>query len=454
MLWRLGIADARARYARGVTTPTEVLNSILQRVDATNPTINAFATLDIDGARVAAAESDRRYERGQSRGPLDGAILTVKDNIAVAHLPCMWGTEVFRDFVPKVDETPVARLRQAGVVILGKTNVSEFSNGRGIVSTPLFGTTRNPWRPEATTGSSSGGAAAAVATGLGAAALATDGGGSIRIPASYCGLFGLKPSVGQVARAHGLPVIMAGREVIGPIGRSPVDLDMIMRVIAHPHEEDAASWPMPGWPRDDLVGDPSPQRILHLPIIGGSAVASMIDEACDAVAGNLQALGHVVEVGEVPFDLDDVAAARLITRAGMAWLLRDREWRGRTHKYYESITDEGNRLTAADYVEATAAMQRIQARIGILFKTYDLILSPVTAKLPGPAEAAVDYDYTVFTAFANIAGIPAIAIPACLSSEGFPIGFHLSGRFGRDRDLLMMANQYQRRYLADLWPPI
>ena len=454
MLWRLGIADARARYARGETTPTEVLNSILQRVAATNPTLNAFATLDVAGASVAAAESDRRYERGESRGPLDGVVVTVKDNIAVAHLPCMWGTEVFRDFIPKVDETPVARLRQAGAVILGKTTVSEFSNGRGIVSTPLFGTTRNPWRPELTTGSSSGGAAAAVAAGLGAAALATDGGGSIRIPASHCALFGLKPSVGQVARAHGLPVIMGGREVIGPIGRSPVDLDLMMRVIAHPHEEDAASWPMPGWPRDDLAAAPNPQRILHLPIIGERAVAPMIEEACDVVARNLRGLGHVVEPGEAPFDLNDVAAAKLVTKAGMAWLLRDREWRGRIHQYYESITDQRNRLTAADYVEATAAMQRIQERVGILFKKYDLILSPVAPRLPGPADAAVDFDYTVFTAFANIAGIPAIAIPAHLSSDGLPIGFQLCGRFGRDRDLLMIANQYQRRYLADLWPPI
>jgi len=293
-LWQLGAAEAAAAYRSGQTTPTEVLEAVLRRVADVNPAINAIAILDAEGARAAASTSDTRYRKGQPLGPLDGVLITVKDNIPVASLPCAWGTELFRDFVPTRDETPVARLRAGGAIILAKTAVSEFSNGRGIVSTPLFGTTRNPWNPLLTTGSSSGGAAAAVASGIGAAALATDGGGSIRIPASHCGLFGLKPSAGQVARAHGLPVLMNGQEVIGPLARCALDLDLMMRIIAGPDDEDAASWQAPTWPNGELSAPGKPYRILHVPEIDGKTAVPEVDIACRRIADVLRALGHSV----------------------------------------------------------------------------------------------------------------------------------------------------------------
>jgi aspartyl-tRNA(Asn)/glutamyl-tRNA(Gln) amidotransferase subunit A len=443
-LWQLGVAQAALNYADGLVTPSEVLSSVLGRLEDVNPVINAFATLDVEGARVSAAQSDYRHKRGQPLGPLDGVVMTVKDNITVANLPCMWGTELFRSFIPHEDETPVARLRNAGAVILGKTAVSEFSNGRGVVSTPLFGTTRNPWRPELTTGSSSGGAAAAVTAGIGSGALATDGGGSIRIPASHCGLCGLKPSLGQVARVHGLPIIMNGQEVIGPLARSIVDIDLIMRVIAGPHEEDAASWQTTSWPADDLSPATEPQRILFVPMVDGRCATDLIENACRQVADDLHTLGHRVEIGEMPFEYEDTVAARLITKAGMAWLLRDKDWRGHTDDYYAAVTDAGAQLTAADYVEAMTAARRVQAAVGRLFRIYDLILTPVTTALPGPADVPVQGDYTIFTAFANIAGVPAVSVPACLSADGIPIGFQLTSRFGGDRNLLKVVYQYER----------
>jgi aspartyl-tRNA(Asn)/glutamyl-tRNA(Gln) amidotransferase subunit A len=443
-LWQLGVAQAALSYAGGLVTPSEVLSSVVGRLEDVNPIINAFATLDVEGARASAAQSDYRYKRGQPLGPLDGIVMTLKDNITVANLPCVWGTELFRNFIPREDETPVARLRNAGAVILGKTTVSEFSNGRGVVSTPLFGTTRNPWRPELTTGSSSGGAAAAVAAGIGSGALATDGGGSIRIPASHCGLFGLKPSLGQVARVHGLPIIMNGQEVIGPLARSIVDIDLIMRVIAGPHEEDAASWLTTWWPADDLRPATEPRRILFVPKVDGRGATTPVEDACRQVADDLRTLGHSVEIGEMPFEYEDIVASRLTTKAGMAWLLRDKDWRGHTDDYYASVTDAGAQLTAADYVEATTAARRVQAAVGRFFRTYDLILTPVTTALPGPADVPVQGDYTIFTAFANITGVPAVSVPACLSVDGIPIGFQLTGRFGSDRDLLKVVYQYER----------
>jgi aspartyl-tRNA(Asn)/glutamyl-tRNA(Gln) amidotransferase subunit A len=175
----LGLAATQAAYRAGSTTPIAVLAATLSRIAAAEPVLNAFAYVDVAGAEAAAASSTLRWQAGTPFGPLDGALLSIKDNIPVAGLPCCWGSRLFERQVPTRDELPVARLRAQGAVLLGKTNVSEFTLGRGTVSTELFGTTRNPWNPSKTTGASSGGAAAAVAAGLGAAALGTDGGGSI-----------------------------------------------------------------------------------------------------------------------------------------------------------------------------------------------------------------------------------------------------------------------------------
>src|SRR5262245_7445395 len=179
-LWKLGAVEASAAYAKGETTPSAVLRAILDRIEAKNAAINAFAYLDRKGAEDAARESSARWAAGKPIGALDGVIVSVKDNIPVRNIPCRWGTKVFEDYVPDADELAVTRLRAGGAVILGKTTCSEFSTGRGIVDTPLFGTTRNPWATDRTSGSSSGGAVSAVAAGMGQVALGTDGGGSLR----------------------------------------------------------------------------------------------------------------------------------------------------------------------------------------------------------------------------------------------------------------------------------
>ncbi len=202
-LWSLSAADLARAYAARELSPPEVLDAVLDRCDAVNPKINAIVTLDREGAREAARASERRWRAGTARGPLDGVPLTVKDNIPVRGLPTTWGSRVLADYVPTEDELPVARLRAQGVIILGKTNVPEFTL-QGYTNNPLFGVTRNPWDLRLTPGGSSGGAVAAVAAGLGPLAIGTDGGGSIRRPAGHAGLVGLKPSTGRVARTRGL----------------------------------------------------------------------------------------------------------------------------------------------------------------------------------------------------------------------------------------------------------
>jgi aspartyl-tRNA(Asn)/glutamyl-tRNA(Gln) amidotransferase subunit A len=444
--WELTAETLHACYLRQELTPVDVVEAVLGRIEEINPLVNAFALIDREGARAAAAESTERWRLGGQLGPLDGVPLSVKDNITVRGLPCSWGTEVFRDFIPDRDEVPIARLRSTGAIILGKTTTSEFSNGRGIVSTPRFGTTRNPWRPALTTGSSSAGAAAAVATGMGAMGIGTDGGGSIRLPASHCGLVGFKPTAGRVARAHGLPIILAGREVVGPLARSVTDIAIVLRAMAGPHPEDGASWGLQELPDHDPDQNPPARRILYVKEVGDHRVAPDIGAACDKVAENLAALGHHVEEGKAPFDAAAQARNAVIIRAGMAWLLRDRDWIGRTHDYYAGLVEAGSRLSAADYVDATDALRQIQAQIGRFFEDHDLLLSPVTTDLPGPADEPAPAHYTAFTGFANTAGVPAIAIPAGLSPDGLPIGFQLVAPFGADWPLLGIARQYEQHH--------
>jgi aspartyl-tRNA(Asn)/glutamyl-tRNA(Gln) amidotransferase subunit A len=276
-------------------------------------------------------------------------------------------------------------------------------------------------------------------------ALGTDGGGSIRTPAAHCGLLGLKPTAGRVARAHGLPVILSGREMASPLARSSADLAAMFRVIARPHPLDASSWAFADKPGE--VYDPIPAyRILFFSSVGSYPVDPEITAALRDVADNLARLGHQITEGPAPFDVAQQQRAGQMGQAGLAWLLRDREWRGRIHAYYVAQAEAGMRLTAIDYVDAAAALRDVQGQIGEAFEQYDLLLSPVTVAPPGPADEPAPAHYGIFTGFANSAGVPAISIPATIGRAGLPIGFQLVGRFGMDWDLISIAQQYERHH--------
>ena len=409
-LWKLGAPGSERAFLaqRGTAAPIEVLDSILARIEEVNAKVNAFAFLDKDGAFAAAKASAARWQVDRPLSRLDGVVVTVKDNITVAGLPCRWGTQVFDDFVPEHDEVPVERLRRAGTIILGKTTTSEFSTGRGIVSTPKYGTTRNPWRLDRTTGSSSAGAVASVSSGMSTVAIATDGGGSIRTPCSHCGLIGLKPTAGRVARAHGFPIIGGDREVIGPIARGTDDLALLFEILAGPHPEDRSSWSFLDGGSPISGGSLKRQKILYVPQVANNPVAPDVAAACREVAANLAELGHHVVEGKVPFDQElQGKNTPLFTQAGLAWLLRDEQWQRRTHPFYAEQIEKGKRLTAMDYVDALNAVRMVQGQVGLFFQNFDLMLSPVTGATAWPAEEPAASHFNVFTGFVNIAGIPA-----------------------------------------------
>jgi aspartyl-tRNA(Asn)/glutamyl-tRNA(Gln) amidotransferase subunit A len=450
---RLSAAELARRYRQGDLKPSAALEAVLARIAEANPVVNAFATLDAAGARQAAAAADARFAAGQPLGAFDGIPVSIKDNITVAGLRCAWGSHTFADFVPEQDETPVARLRAQGAVILGKTNVSEFTLGRGNVSTELFGTTRNPYDPTLTSGASSGGAVSAVSSGMGPVALGTDGGGSIRRPSGYTGLLGLKPSVGRVARSGGLPVILHDAEIIGPIARTTDDLAMVLSAIQGPLDEDRASM---AFRADEGEPPVRPMRILYVPRFGDWPVDAPIAEACAAAAENLRALGHTVEEGTLPADLalfeknwPNVGAA------GLAWLLRGKEWRGRVGKIYEEMMEKGMTLSAVDYQDALQAFRDIQAQFARFFRSYDLMMTPSSGALQWKADEFGPAHHRAFTGIVNLASLPGISIPAEPTASGLPVGFQLVAPYGGDWTLVAMARQYEQAHpWADRWPAI
>ncbi len=454
--WSLDIGQTQAGFAAGSLTPGDVQESIIERTTAVNPRINAFACLDIDGARAAARASTARWHGGTPLGPFDGITLTIKDNITVAGLPCAWGSELFRDFVPARDELPVARLRAQGAVLLGKTNVSEFTVAQTTVSTSAFGTTRNPWNLAKTTGASSGGAAAAVASGLGAVALGTDGGGSIRRPACHCGLVGLKPSTGRVARRDGLPIILHDCEVIGPLARSVDSLARIFQIIGQPDQRDRASLAFAPLPTTPDLPPPKRLTILYVPRFDWHPVDDEVAASCAQAARNLAALGHQVTTASAPFD--PTLFERhwpTVSEAGLAWLLRDRPWRGKISALHAAMVERGAALPATDYVAALTAFRDLQAQLFRLFETCDLLMTPTAGALPWPAEQQGPPHNRVFTGFVNGAGLPAVSIPCDPATDGLPIGFQLVGRFGADWDLLRVAAEYERAHpWASRWPAL
>jgi aspartyl-tRNA(Asn)/glutamyl-tRNA(Gln) amidotransferase subunit A len=453
-LWRLSATEAEKRFRAGDLRPSDVLASVLRRLDDVNDRINAFAAIDREGALDQANASDARWKVGRPLGPLDGSMVTVKDNITVKGLPCAWGSELFRDYIPDNDETPVRRLRDAGCILLGKTTVSEFTTAQTNVSTRAFGTTRNPWDLRLTTGASSGGACAALASGIGQIGLATDGGGSIRRPASHCGLLGLKPTVGRVARRHGLPAILHDCEVIGPIARNASDIALAFNAIAGPDPEDRASLAFGNGPPRSARS--ALRRVFYAPRVEGHSVDAEIEDACAKAVQQLSGMGFDIETGPAPFDFPLYEKHwPAIRDAGLAWVVRGRDWKGRISELHSSLVARGQTVMAADYVDALAAFHELQAAFGRFFEQHDLFMTPTAGSLPWPAEESGPARNRVFTGIVNAAGNPAISIPIAHAAGALPVGFQLVGPFGSDTELIEIAAQYQEHHSwTEIWPPL
>jgi aspartyl-tRNA(Asn)/glutamyl-tRNA(Gln) amidotransferase subunit A len=458
--WRLGVAGLSDLLARRAVSPVELLELFLARIERINPAINAIVAIDGE-ARAAAAESERRWAAGEPRSALEGIPLTVKDNIPVRGLPTTWGSRMFRDVVPTRDELPVARLRAAGAVILGKTNCPEFTL-EGYTDNPLFGVTRNPWDIELTPGGSSGGAVASVAAGLVPAAIGTDGGGSIRRPASHTGLVGLKPSTGLVARDHGLPQVLLDFEAVGPMARRVADVHLLLEVMAGPDRRDRKSLcAAPAAP------PPDPVRLLYVPTFGDNPLDPEIAESCATAARVFGEAGCAGEEGPPPFDMAPVAEIwPIFAEVAVAFLLdQNPARRDQVAEKFIAMAERGEAIPAHRYLGAIETVDRFRRTVSDGFLEIDVIMTPSAAALPWPAAEPFPPEingqpvgprgHAVYTAWVNACGHPGINLPAAPSAGGLPIGFQLIGDFGADALLLDLAARFEAAHpWAERWPAL
>ncbi len=456
--WTLSATALTAAYRSGSLSPLDALVSVWQRMEQVNPAINAVVTHDLQASLQAATASTRRWQQGKPISALDGVPFTVKDNIPVAGLRSTFGSRLYAEHVPLRDELPVARLRAAGAVLLGKTNTPEFAL-QGYTDNPLFGVTRNPWDLALTPGGSSGGAVAAVAAGIAPFALATDGGGSIRRPCAHTACTGFKPSTGRVPRSDGFPAFLHDFEVIGPIARQVEDLALVMHQIAPSHASDSRSAAFRG--QDFELSPAQPSRILLLTALGASPVDAHTRASTEDAARVLDRLGHQID-GHVPDALVSAICAvnelawPVISQSGLAWLL-DSAFVSRTGEVGPAVAtmlQAGRLHSGANYAQALEQVQRLRDVLSAVFEQIDFLLLPAAAALPWAADqshpqsidgsAVGPRGHAIFTAFVNAAGLPALALPARPSAEGLPIGVQLVGRHGDDARLCAMGLQYQQ----------
>ncbi len=440
--WSLSATELAAGYRAGDFSPIDALDAVIGRMDAVNATINAVIATDLPEARAAATASADRWRNGTQLSALDGVPITIKDNLFVKGLGATWGSRAYEDFVPDEDEPTVARLRAGGMVIFGKSNVPEFTL-QGYTDNLLFGITRNPHALDRTPGGSTGGGAAAVAAGIGPIAIGTDGGGSLRRPAAHCGLFALKPSIGQIARYGGFPAILADFEVIGPVVRSVDDLAAVFDLLRGYDERD---------PRSLAADAPPVEFATHLRIgyfrqIGTAPVDPVISAAADAFAAVLARDGCSIEIIESPFDLAATGAAwGTVAAIGLAWhLAKHPEVNVRLGANAIATAEIGRSKSSAEYLDALAFAAQSRIDAAALFERFDLLLCPTTAALAWPAgeafpplidgQPAGPRGHAIFTAWMNVAGLPAATVPVGMTPDG-GIGMQLVAAAGRDRTLL------------------
>lgn len=433
----------------------ELLELHLARIAERNPELNAVVSLDAERARAGAAAADQHLASGRPVGPLHGLPFAFKDTHAVAGWRTTYGSPLFRDHVPAADELIVERIRRAGVVTLGRTNVPEFAAGSHTFNT-IFGTTRNPVDPSRSAGGSSGGAAAALAAGMVPLAEGSDMGGSLRNPASFCGVVGLRPSLGRVPEWP-RPNQWETTSVGGPMARDVGDLALLLSVIAGPD------------PRAPLaLGDPG---VTFAPPLAGTLAGLRVAWSLD--------LGGAFEVdAEVAAVVD--GAGRLLARSGAsvfsAWpdlsLADDtfrtlRAWHFQASygallarhpdAFKRSLADNiraGETLTGADVARAYAQRTALAETMRLFFQAYDVLVLPVSQVPPFPADqefptsingrpTASYLDWMRSAYFITVTGCPAISVPAGTTPGGLPVGVQIVGPHGSDRRLLEIAAAFE-----------
>lgn len=462
----LSLLDATtiaARVASRELSPVEITEAALAAIAAVNPVLHPFTEVAADQARATAAELERSALAGRPVGPLAGVPVPIKDLVLTKGIRTTFGSRLYEHYIPEHDDVVVERLRAAGAIIIGKTNAAEFGYG-GVGHNPLFPTTRNPWNPELTPGGSSAGSAVAVATGIAPIAVGSDGGGSIRLPASFTGLFGMKASMGRVplwpgCRDETLPGVSGWESIehVGPISRTVADAALMLSAIAGPDARDRHSIPcadidwLPAARPVERLG----LRVAYCADWGGLPLDPEVRTICDKAAARFASeLGCLVETSPPPFgneidtfrtivamDTDIAGLKRLIADAGVVVRPRLQALLDRPPSA-AAMLEAGHRRRAA-----ANAMARFMSR-------YDLLLTPTVACLPFPIDQdgpgaidgrSIDDDAWTPSAFpANLTGQPSASVPAGWSASGLPVGLQITGRHLDDATVLRAAASWEQ----------
>ncbi len=471
--------ELSAAIKQGTVTAVDAMAAVLSRIDERESDINAYVTMDREQALKAAAAVQEKIEKGELNGVLAGVPVAVKDNLCTEGMRTTCSSKILENFVPTFSAEAVVNLEKAGAVVIGKTNMDEFAMG-STTETSAYGVTRNPWNTDHVPGGSSGGSAAAVAAGECYFALGSDTGGSIRQPASFCGVVGLKPTYGTISR-YGLVAYGSSLDQIGPLTKNVADCAAVLEVIASHDVKDATSINRKEENKDTdftaaLVDDVKGMKIGIPRDYFGEGLDGEVKDAVLAAAKQLAAKGAVVE----EFDLSLVAYAipayytiaaaeassNLERFDGIKYGYRAASFEG-LHDMYKKTRSEGfgaevkRRIMLgsfvlssgyydAYYLKALKVKAMIKNAFDDAFAKYDLILGPVApTTAPRLGESLSDplkmYLGDIYTISVNLAGLPAISLPCGKDSKGLPIGLQLIADSFQEKKLIQAAYTYEKQ---------
>jgi len=458
-------AELSQAFRRKRISPVEATRAALDRIDRFNKRINAFNLVDHEGALKAARAAERRWVKGAPLSPIDGVPTSIKDLVLTRGWPTLRGSRTVDPDQPWLEDAPsVARLREAGAVLLGKTTTPEYG-WKGVTDSPLTGVTRNPWNTRMTPGGSSGGASAALAAGMGALAIGTDGGGSIRIPSSFAGVFGLKPAFGRVAAYP--PSAFGTVAHVGPMTRCVTDAAMMLNVLAKPDARDWTSLPPDGrdWTKGIEAGIKG-LRVAYSPGLGYAKPRDDVAAVVEQAVRRLARLGaRIKRVDPVMPDPRDVFRILWWAGAGQAFRALSKEKLKLLEPALRQVVRAGQKISLETFLSATVTRGQIGAVLKrFVGEEHDLLVTPTVAVTAfevrrlfpagDPADVAAWVDWTPYTFPFNLSQQPACSVPCGFTAAGLPVGLQIVGPMFREDLVLRAARAYERAHPEPTLAPL